>query len=67
MSLSFLFDPDYIYKSYDKSLIEQGRAEGRQEGRAEGMRKFAEVLVAKGVITKEFAEQTLTEENKTAQ
>ena len=63
MSLSFLFDPDYIYKSYDKSLIEQGR----QEGRAEGMKKFAEALIAKGVITKEFAEQTLAEETGVAQ
>ena len=63
MSLSFLFDPDYIYKTYDKSLIEQGR----QEGRVEGMKEFAETLIAKGVITKEFAEQTLAEETGVSQ
>ena len=63
MSLSFLFDPDYIYKSYDKSLIEQGR----QEGRAEGMNTILEALIAKGVITREFAEQTLAEETGVVQ
>ncbi len=54
MSLSFLFDPDYIYKSYDKSLIKQGRVEG--------MNKVLDALVAKGAITKELAEQILAEE-----
>lgn len=63
MSLSFLFDPDYIYKSYDKSLIEQGRAEGRQEGRA----NLLHDLVERGIVTKELADQILAEETSVAQ
>ncbi len=61
--MDYLFDPDKIYKAYDNSLIEQGRAEGRQEGRANMLHD----LVARGIVTKELADQILAEETGVTQ
>ena len=73
--MDYLFDPDKIYKAYDNSLIEQGRqegrVEGRQEGRAEGRQEgranLFHDLVARGIVTKELADQILAEETGVSQ
>ena len=65
--MDYLFDPDKIYKAYDKSLIEQGRQEGRAEGRQEGRANMLHDLVARGIVTKELADQILAEETGVSQ
>ena len=79
--MNFLFDPDYIYKAYEKELAEiaeekgmargmakgmaKGMAQGLAQGKAQGMHKVLDALIAKGAITKELADQVLAEETAT--